>query len=123
MRDKQLVQLALTALALTLVGAGAVGAHTTVKSTSPKAGSTVSKSLGSVKVTFNGQIKRGTLKVVRVKTGAKVSKGSGGRNPGNVKQLTVSLNGGLKTGTYKASWTMVAADGHNQSGSFRFKLK
>ncbi|MGB0873265.1 MAG: copper resistance CopC family protein, partial [Solirubrobacterales bacterium] len=115
--------LALTALALTLVGAGAVSAHTTVKSTNPKSGRTVSKSLKSVKVTFNGQIKRGTLKVVRSRTGAKVSKGSGGRNPGNVKQLTVRLKGGLKRGGYKASWSIVAADGHKQSGSFKFKLK
>ncbi len=28
-----------------------------------------------------------------------------------------------KAGTYKAKWTMKAADGHTQTGSFTFKLK
>ena len=30
---------------------------------------------------------------------------------------------GLKKGSYKASWTIVASDGDNQHGSFTFKLK
>lgn len=123
MNAKKMASVLVAVLALTVVGAGAVNAHTTVKSTSPKAGSKVNKSLKSVKVTFNGAIKRGTLKVVRTSNGAKVSNGSGGRDPGNVKRLTVALKGGLKAGKYKANWSMVAADGHTQTGSFSFKLK
>jgi methionine-rich copper-binding protein CopC len=34
----------------------------------------------------------------------------------------VSLKPGLRSGRYKASWTIVAADGHDQRGSFRFKI-
>ena len=33
------------------------------------------------------------------------------------------LNPGLKTGSYKATWSITAADGHKQTGSFTFKLK
>lgn len=114
---------ALVALALTLVGAGSALAHTTVKSTSPKNGATVARSLSSVRVLFNGQIRRGTIKVVRAANGQKVSSGSGGRDPRNVKRLTVSLKNGLARGKYNVSWSMVAADGHNQRGSFWFKLR
>lgn len=46
----------------------------------------------------------------------------GGRDPRNVKRLLAGLHGSLKPGSYKASWTIVAPDGHSQKGSFRFKL-
>lgn len=123
MKSRKLILVVLAALALTVVGAGTAMAHTTVKSTSPKNGSTVAKSLKSVKVLFSGQIRSGTLKVVRVSTGKKVSVGKGGRDPRNVKRLTVRLKSGLAKGKYKANWSMVAADGHTQSGSFWFKLR
>lgn len=123
MRIKQTIAAALAVLALTLVGAGTAAAHTTVKSTSPKAGSSVARSLKSVRVLFNGQIRSGTLKVYRKSNGDKVSYGNGGRDPGNVKRLTVALKSGLAAGAYSVRWKMVASDGHTQSGSFWFRLK
>jgi methionine-rich copper-binding protein CopC len=107
--------------ALTLAIAVPATAHTEVKSTNPKRGSTATKSLKSVKVTFTGRIRSGTLRVKRV-GGSKVSNGSGGRDPRNVKRLAVSLKSGLKSGRYKVNWTIVADDGHDQKGSFRFKI-
>ena len=51
------------------------------------------------------------------------SVGKGARDPRNVKRLAVGLKSSLKAGAYKTSWTIVAADGHTQKGSFRFTLK
>ena len=75
----------------------------------------------TVTVTFTGPIQRGTLRV----TGpgkVVVSVGSGGRDPRKVTRLRVGLKRSLKAGRYKARWNMVAADGHHQHGSFRFRI-
>lgn len=122
-RIHNMTVVALAALVLTLVGAGAADAHTTVKSTNPKNGAKVARSLSSVRVLFNGQIRSGTLKVVRASSGEKVSSGSGGRDPRNVKRLTVRLKSGLAKGKYNVRWRIVAADGHNQTGTFWFRLR
>ncbi len=50
--------------------------------------------------------------------GSTYSSGSGGRDPRNVKRLRVSLKSSKRTGSYKASWTIKAVDGHTQRGSF-----
>ena len=108
------------AVTLAATAPGAL-AHTEVKSTSPAKGSTAGRGLRTVTVTFTGPIQRGTLRV----TGpgkVVVSVGSGGRDPRKVTRLRVGLKGSLKTGRYKARWSMVAADGHHQHGSFRFRL-
>ena len=113
----------LTAVVVALilgVTATAALAHVKVSATSPSG--TAKTSVRSAKVAFTGPIRRGTLKVVGP-NGKKVSSGSGGRDPRSIRRLAVSLKGGLKAGRYKASWSMVASDGHRQSGSFRFRLK
>jgi copper resistance protein C len=103
-------------------GATAAYAHVTVTSRSPGQGTTVKKTLKTVKVTFSGTIRSGTLKVYGPR-GGKVSKGNGGRDPRNIRRLTVGLKSGLKVGKYTVKWTIVAADGHAKSGSYWFKLK
>jgi methionine-rich copper-binding protein CopC len=110
--------IALCALA---VAAAAAFAHTEIKSTSPARGGKAKTSIKAVTVTFSGPIRRGTLRVTG--PGKKVvSSGKGGRDPRNVKRLLVSLKGSLKAGKYRAQWTIVAADGHSQHGSFGFRL-
>jgi copper resistance protein C len=104
------------------IGATSAWAHVYVKSTSPKAGTKVKKSLKTVKVTFTGPIRSGTITVRNAK-GKKVSIGTGGRDPRNISRLRVSLKSGLKVGRYTAKWTVVAADGHKKNGSFGFRLK
>jgi methionine-rich copper-binding protein CopC len=109
-------------LAVTLaVTAGSALAHTEVKSTSPDKGKTARTSIRKVTVTFTEPIRRGTLRVAG--PGGKVSIGSGHRDRKNVSRLRVSLKTGLHAGRYKAEWTVVAADGDPQHGSFSFKLK
>src|SRR3954454_1000316 len=111
-----------TVAATTALAVGTAYAHETVKSTSPGNGKTASTHISTVSVTFNGQIRSGSIKVTGP-GGRTASSGSGGRDPRNVKRLRVALKSGLKAGSYKATWKIVASDGDNQTGSFTFKLK
>ncbi len=96
-------------------------AHVDVEKTSPKRGGSAKASLRAVTITFSAPIRRGTVRV----TGpdGKVSLGKGGRDPRKVTRLIGELKGSKAPGRYKASWTLVAADGHKQRGSFRFRLR
>ncbi len=122
MRITRLTTALTVAAVSSAVAAATAFAHTEVKSTYPAKGKTASKRIGSVSVTFTGTIRSGSMKV----TGpgrTTASSGQGGRDPRSVKRLRVPLKSSLKAGSYRASWTMKAADGHTQRGSFTFKLK
>ena len=99
----------------------AASAHVEVSSTSPSGGSTASRPLGSVSVTFTGALRSGSLKVKRI-GGGKASRGKGGRDPRNISRLRAELKRGLSAGKYRARWKVVSADGHEQKGSFTFRL-
>ena len=71
-------------------------------------------------VTFTGALRSGKLKVKRI--GDKKA-GSGGRDPRNVSALRAELKRGLSKGKYRAKWKVTSADGHEQKGSFTFRLK
>jgi methionine-rich copper-binding protein CopC len=107
---------------LVLGSATIATAHTELKSTSPASGATVKTSITRVTATFSGPLTRGTLRVVGP-GGKVVSVSNGARDPRNTSRVLVGLKGALKAGSYTASWTIVAADGHTQKGAFRFKLK
>ncbi len=122
MRTRRSLVISVLVAAVLAVAAGTAFAHTKVKSTSPASGKTAKTSIDRVTVTFSGPLRRGTVRVVG--PGSKVvSVGKGGRDPRNISRLLVALKGSLKAGSYTASWTIVAADGHEQQGSFRFGLK
>jgi copper resistance protein C len=112
---------ALVAIA-SAVAATPAFAHTEVASTYPAKGNSASTRIGTLSVTFTGPIRSGTIKVTGP-GGTTVSSGSGGRDPRNVKRLRVPLKSSKRAGSYKASWTMKAADGHTQHGSFSFHLR
>lgn len=97
-------------------------AHVEVRSTSPSQSGTAKPTLRSVTVTFTGPLRRGTLKVTGP-DGRKVSVGTGGRDPRRITRLLAEIDGRLRTGRYTARWTIVAADGHDQSGTFRFRVR
>jgi copper resistance protein C len=122
MRMHRLALLAAVPAVTFAVTAGTAFAHTKVKSTSPARGGTASTSIRTVTVTFNGPIRRGTLRVSGP-GGSVVSVGSGGRDPRKITRVRVPLEGGKAAGRYRARWTIVAADGHEQDGSFRFRLR
>ena len=121
MRNRITLTLGAVAATSALVTATAF-AHETVKSTSPGKGKTASTSITSASVTFNAQIRSGSMKVTGP-GGKVVSSGKGGRDPRNVKRVKVPLKSGLKAGSYKATWSITAGDGHAETGTFTFKLK
>jgi copper resistance protein C len=120
MRKKLSTALAATAAVSAIVTATAF-AHTEVKSTYPGKNQSVSSKLSKVTVTFTSQIRSGTIKVTG--PSGTISSGNGGRDPRDVKRLAVPIRSSKKAGTYTARWTMKAADGHTQTGSFKFKIK
>lgn len=110
-------------LGLFLAGSWAAGnakAHTQVAKVKPSG--SAKTSIRTVVVTFTGVIRGGSIRVTGPR-GRVVSSGRGGRDPRDVTRLVVPLKRGLKAGRYKASWKIVAADGHRQSGSFSFRLR
>jgi methionine-rich copper-binding protein CopC len=121
MRINRLSIAAIASAATLAVVAAPASAHVRVKSTKPSRGGSASTSIRTATVTFNGPIRRGTLRITG--PGGTVSIGSGGRDPRNITRLRVSLRGSKRAGRYRATWTCVAADGHDQRGSFRFRLR
>jgi methionine-rich copper-binding protein CopC len=124
---KHLRILTVLAVALALIGLGAAmqphtaDAHVRVSSTTPASGGSVGTGPRSVAVTFNGEIRSGTLRVTGP-GGRVLSSGSGGRDPRNTKRLLVPMQRSLPAGRYTATWNIVAGDGHSQRGSFTFRL-
>jgi copper resistance protein C len=112
---------AVVAAAAVAVAAAPASAHVKVKSTKPSRGGSASTSIRTATVTFNGPIRSGTLRITG--PSGTVSIGAGGRDPRNVNRLRVSLRSSLRSGRYRARWTCEAADGHDQRGSFRFRLR
>jgi methionine-rich copper-binding protein CopC len=110
----------LVAGVVAVFGTAPASAHVTVVSKSPA--SSAKKTIKTVRVTFSGALRSGTLKVYRVSNGVKYSIGNGGRNPRNLKQLVCSLKTVKPAVQYVARWTLVGADGHAQHGSWRFRL-
>ncbi|MBN8868842.1 MAG: copper resistance protein CopC [Solirubrobacterales bacterium] len=93
--------------------AGEAEAHT--KPTFTSANSKV------LRIYFAQPIRRGTVRV-RNARGKVVSKGRGGRDPRNISVLKVGLRN-VRNGLYKATWSMIALDGHRQTGTLRFRVR
>jgi methionine-rich copper-binding protein CopC len=117
---RQLAAIA-AALVTSAVLAPAALAHVELKSSTPKARSTVRKP-SSVKLTFTGPIRSGTV-TVKSSGGSSATSGKGGRDPRNINRLTVPLKSGLKAGKYTVKASIVAADGHKETFAFWFKIK
>jgi len=112
-----------TAVAVTglaLATAAPAAAHVGVKSYSPKRGSTVSRSLERVAVTFKGRITDGKL-TVRGGNGNKVSIGSGSV-AGGKRTIRVRLRDGLAKGRYKATFIVKQTAAYEMTRSWNFNL-
>jgi methionine-rich copper-binding protein CopC len=121
MRIRLPITLLLLLAALALAATAAI-AHVDVKSRSPSKGASASTSIRSVSVTFEGPIRSGGIRVVGP-GGRVVSSGSGGRDPRNITRVKVGLRGSKRSGSYRARYSIVAADGHRQRGSWTFRLR
>jgi copper transport protein len=116
------VLLGLAAMAVGLWAAGA-SAHSIVRSTDPKAGSTVKRAPGAVEIRFNEAVELafGGIKVLDPHQ-RRVDVGKTGYSPGGRKAIRVKLAPDLANGRYTVVWRIVAADGHPRDGRFSFRL-
>jgi methionine-rich copper-binding protein CopC len=112
----------LVALVVAALAATVAIAHVGVRSRSPSSGGTASTSIRSVSITFNGPIRSGGIRVFGP-GGRVVSIGNGGRDPRNITRVKVRLKRSKRAGRYLARYSIRAADGHRQRGSWRFRLR
>jgi methionine-rich copper-binding protein CopC len=117
----RLVVTLLAAVAALAIAATVALAHVNVKSRSPGKGASASRSIDSVSVTFKGPIRSGSLRVVG--PGGRVVSSGSGRDPRNITRVRAGLSNSLRAGRYRATYRIVAADGHRQRGSWRFRLR
>jgi methionine-rich copper-binding protein CopC len=104
--------------ALTALSAPVAYGHAEVKSLSPKAGSTVPRSLSVVRITLSEAVVGGKL-IVRNSSGTKVSKSSSLVN--GKKTLRATLRS-LHKGRYTAKATWIADDGDKQHKTWSFRV-
>ena len=112
---------AVLAAAASLALPAGAAAHAGVKSLTPKAGSTVSRSLGKVRVTFKERVLDANLSV-RSAAGAPVSLTSGKLNKRKTR-VSVRLRRGLSAGRYTATVNFLSDDGHAQTRTWSFRLR
>jgi copper transport protein len=115
----------LLGLAAVAVGlwAGTVSAHSLVRSTDPKAGSTVRRAPSAVVIRFNEAVELafGGIQVLGPDR-RRVDVGKTGYGPAGRKTIRVGLAPDLANGRYTVVWRIVAADGHPRDGRFWFRL-
>jgi methionine-rich copper-binding protein CopC len=121
MTSRLIHRAALVAVAVSLAVPAGAAAHAEIKSRSPKAGGSASRSLGSVRVTFTDRVIDANL-TVRTAAGRVVSIGSGSLNSGKTR-VRVRLRDGLAAGRYRATVSYLAGDGHPQRKSWGFRLR
>jgi copper resistance protein C len=106
---------------LATVPAAPALAHTQLERTSPAKNARVSDSLRTVRLTFSQQIRGGSVRVIDPRDRDVAT--SSGRDPRNVTRLRAVLRRGLRSGRYTVRWTLRAADGHTQRGSYSFRIR
>jgi methionine-rich copper-binding protein CopC len=107
---------------LLFVAAGALPAlsHAMMTASVPKDGATVAAGLSAIELDFSRPVRLTVVGVVRA--GDQKAMALVGELPSTfAKSATLKLEP-LPAGSYKASWTGVAADGHVLSGSFAFSV-
>jgi copper transport protein len=102
---------------------GAVSAHSFVKSTDPKAGSTVEKAPTAVLIRFNEPVELafGGIEVLDP-DGSRIQVGEAEYASEDQTVIRIGLASELANGRYTVEWKIVAADGHPREGQFRFRL-
>ncbi len=108
------------AAALALAAPAAASAHATLLGTAPPAGAQLERPPAQVELRFDEPVEAtfGSLKVFDpqggpLRTGAVTSRGT---------RVAVKLPPGLPDGTYTATYRVISADGHPDSGGFAFSV-
>lgn len=115
----------LTLLALMFISASRALAHADYVSSEPPANGTVTSAPERVVIVFSQELKPegNTIRVTDAR-GNQVDRGDTtlDRNDPNRKTLIVSLSPGLSDGVYTVNWKNAGADGHSETGRFRFTI-
>jgi copper transport protein len=116
------IPLVLPALLVGLWSGGA-SAHSFVRSTDPKAGSTVEEAPTAVHIRFDEPVELtfGGIEVLGP-DGNQVQVGEAEYASEDQTAIQIGLGSELANGRYTVEWKIVAADGHPREGQFRFRL-
>ena len=114
-RPRRVLLLPLLLLACWLGATGTAQAHTSLSSSSPAEGSTVTEPLSAVTLTFSGSV-RGPEVTVAGPDGAVVSTGTA---TGEGSAVTVPV-APTATGPHTITWSVTSADGHDLTGTVAF---
>jgi methionine-rich copper-binding protein CopC len=107
-----------TALFGVLVTAAPAEAHTTLTSSSPAKGATVT-SPAQIRLTFADPVRFTGVVVVDAKGGHHES----GKSQAVDNHVTEPVAGVLTSGVYTVGWRVVAPDGHPVTGEYKFTVK
>ncbi|MFQ3630120.1 copper resistance protein CopC [Roseiflexus sp.] len=115
----------LTLLMMPFISTSLALAHADYVSSEPPADGTVTAAPERIVIVFSQELKPegNTIRVTDAR-GNQVDRGDTtlNRNDPNRKTLIVSLNPGLSDGVYTVNWKNAGADGHSETGRFRFTI-
>jgi copper resistance protein C len=106
------------ALTVVVVTTAPAGAHTTLTSSDPRKGATVT-SPRQIRLTFGDPVRFTGVVVLDAKGGHHES----GTSQAVDNQVTEQVAGVLVPGVYTVGWRVVAPDGHPVTGEYRFTVK
>lgn len=107
---------------LALAGGTQALAHSGTQATAPGNGAVVRALPAFVKITFSEPIGRvAFVKVTDAKGADHVV--TAGIDPKSAARVLARTRDRLVAGRYRATWKVVAADGHSQSGTFAFRVR
>ena len=113
--------IAVTALAIAASVVPQAFGHAAVRSSSPASGTTVATLPAFLRITFSEPI--GSVTSVRLLDArGRDHVVTAGLNPRNAAQVMAKTTAPA-AGTYTAKWSVVADDGHKETGTFTFKVK
>ena len=106
-----------------LIAPAAVRAHAFLDHADPAVGSTVPTAPAIVHIWFTQELEPAFSWIqVTDKSGASVSDGSSGVDPGNNQEMDIKLKP-LPAGTYTVKWHALSVDTHTTQGDFTFEVK
>jgi methionine-rich copper-binding protein CopC len=114
------VRTALAAAFLIMAGPLPAASHAMITASVPKDGATVAAGISEIEIDFSRPVRLTVVGLVRL--GDQKAVALVGNLPSDFsKTATVKIEP-LPAGSYKASWTGVAADGHVINGGFAFSV-
>ena len=105
-----------------MFAASQASAHAELKSTTPKADSTVS-SPQLIQVHFDEAIEVKLSSLTLTASDGTAISIMGMNDAKDPSTLSIMPNAKLKPGVYTAAWSIVSDDGHKETGTFKFTVK